>query len=62
LKSNPVCEARPVEQAAKHKRGARALMAKEALHIFELFDTHMIAVRQDLPDIARYLAGPATAP
>jgi integrase len=57
LKTNPVREARPVEQATKHKRAARALTVEEALHIFELFDNDMIAVRQDLPDIARYLAG-----
>jgi integrase len=57
MKNNPVREARPVEQATKHKRAARALMVDEALQIFELFDTDMIAVRQDLPDIARYLAG-----
>jgi integrase len=57
LKSNPVREARPVEQATKHKRAARALTVDEALQIFELFDTDMIAVRQDLPDIARYFAG-----
>jgi hypothetical protein len=33
LKSNPVREARPVEQATKHKRAARALTVDEALQI-----------------------------
>lgn len=57
LKTNPVREARPVEQNDKHKRAPRVLTVEEALHIFKLFDTDMIAVRQDLPDVARYLAG-----
>lgn len=49
-------DARPV-QRSKHKQPPRALTITEALHIFQLLDTDEIAVRQDLPDIARYLAG-----
>jgi integrase len=57
LKTNPVREARPVEQTSKDKHVPRALTIDETFRIFELFDTDMTAVRQDLPDIARYLAG-----
>ena len=57
LTHNPVREARAVEQATKHKHPSRALTVEEALRIFALFDTDQIAVRQDLPDIARYFAG-----
>jgi integrase len=51
-----VRDAQPVEPS-KRKQPARVLTIAEALHIFELLDTDEIAVRQDLPDIARYLAG-----
>jgi integrase len=56
LTYNPVRDAQPVEPT-KRKQPARVLTITEALHIFELLDTDEIAVRQDLPDIVRYLAG-----
>jgi integrase len=56
LTHNPVREARPIERP-KRKPSPRVLTVPEALHIFELLDTDEIAIRQDLPDITRYLAG-----
>jgi integrase len=56
LKTNPVREARPIEDR-KRRSAPRALAVDEALHMLELFDDDEIAARQDLPDIARYLAG-----
>jgi integrase len=54
---NPVRDARPLEESKKRKKAPRALEVAEVLHILTLFDQDEIAVRQDLPDIARWLAG-----
>jgi integrase len=59
LKANPIRDARPVEQG-KRKPTTRALAIDEALNILRTFDEDPIAQRQDLPDIARYLAGTGT--
>jgi integrase len=56
LTQNPVRDARPIERS-HHRLLPRVLTIEEALDIFRLFDTDEIAIRQDLPDIARYLAG-----
>lgn len=56
FKTNPVREARPVEEG-KRKKAPRALTVDEALTYLELFDGDEIAIRQDLPDIARWFAG-----
>jgi integrase len=53
---NPVRDARPVERS-QHKQPPRVLTITEVLYIFQLLDTDQVAVRQDLPDITRYLAG-----
>jgi integrase len=56
LKTNPIREARPVEEG-KRKKAPRALTVAEALDYLRLFDEDSTARRQDLPDIARYFAG-----
>lgn len=57
LRTNPVREARRVENRKQRKKVFRVLTVEEALKIFELFDADPIAISQDLPDIARWFAG-----
>jgi integrase len=57
IKTNPIRDVRRVEQGRRRKKVSRALSVSEALKIFELFDADPVAVRQDLPDIARYFGG-----
>ncbi|NKQ55428.1 tyrosine-type recombinase/integrase [Amycolatopsis sp. K13G38] len=56
LKTNPVRDARPVENG-KRRRQSRALTADEVLDIFVKVDGDETARRQDLPDIMRFYGG-----
>jgi integrase len=57
LDTNPVREARPVEQGKRKKKPARALTAEEVLDIFAMADGDELARRHDLPDIMRFYGG-----